>query len=89
MVPVNAMAATPRNTIAPAGIGRTIDPTMVPRKIASSRHDLTVIPSGTGARRIADDRGDDDRPAKDEVARGEGFLTAVSGRRRGRSAVGV
>ena len=38
--------------MAPAGTGRTIDPTMVPRKIASSRHDLTVIPAGTGAARM-------------------------------------
>src|SRR4051812_5145819 len=39
--------------MAPAGTGRTIDPTMVPRKSASSRHDLAVIPSGTGAARMS------------------------------------
>src|SRR5689334_18394172 len=38
--------------MAPAGTGRTMDPTMVPRKIASSRHDFGVMPSGTGARRM-------------------------------------
>jgi len=51
-VPVTASAATPRKTIAPAGTGRTIEPTMVPRKIARSRQDLALMPSGTGIRRI-------------------------------------
>ena len=54
IVPVSATAATPTSTIAPPGIGRTIDPTMVPRKIARSRHALGVIPSGTGASRTAE-----------------------------------
>src|SRR5262245_17493625 len=41
------------NTIALAGTGRTIEPTMVPMKIARSRQDFAVIPSGTGTSRIA------------------------------------
>ncbi|MDQ3135165.1 MAG: hypothetical protein M3Q76_10210, partial [Acidobacteriota bacterium] len=38
---------------APPGAGRTIDPTIVPTKIASSRHDDAVIPDGGGISMIA------------------------------------
>src|SRR5712691_6347851 len=48
-----ATAETPSRTIAPPGIGRRIDPTIVAAKIASNRHDCTVIPAGTGADAIA------------------------------------
>ena len=43
-------AAIPSSTIAPPGSGRTIEPTMVATKIASSRQDCGVTPSGTGTR---------------------------------------
>jgi len=37
MVPVIAIAHTPKKITAPMGAGRTIDPTMVARKMASNR----------------------------------------------------
>jgi hypothetical protein len=43
-----AIAETPSRTTAPPGIGLRIDPVIVPRKIASNRHDWGVIPAGTG-----------------------------------------
>ena len=46
IVPVNASTQTPRMTTAPIGAGRTIDATMVARKMASSRHPCGVMPSG-------------------------------------------
>ena len=46
MVPVTAIAQTPRNTTAPADSGWTIEPTIVAAKIAKSRHDAWVMPSG-------------------------------------------
>ena len=49
---VMASAATPRKTTAPAGTGRTIDPTIVAVKIAKRCHDSGVIPEGTGIARI-------------------------------------
>jgi hypothetical protein len=44
-----AIAETPRRTTAPPGIGLRIDPVIVPRQIASNRHDWGVIPEGTGS----------------------------------------
>src|SRR6185437_1340587 len=45
---VSAIVETPRKTTAPAGTGRTIEPTIVAVKIARRRHDSGVIPAGTG-----------------------------------------
>lgn len=47
----SAMAQTPRKTTAPGGMGRAIDPTIVAVKMASSRHDSTVMPLGRGMAR--------------------------------------
>src|SRR6187399_2708288 len=52
MVPVAAIAHTPRNTTAPAESGWTIEPTMVAAKIANNRHEATVMPSGAPKARI-------------------------------------
>jgi len=46
-----ANAETPISTIAPPGIGRTIDPTMVAMKMAKRCQDWLVIPFGTGINR--------------------------------------
>src|SRR5688572_463674 len=46
IVPVTAIAQTPRNTTAPAESGCTMDPTIVAEKMAKSRHEEAVIPSG-------------------------------------------
>jgi len=53
IVPVSAIAVTPNRTIELAGAGRTIEPTIVAAKIASSRHEAGVIPWGRGARRMS------------------------------------
>src|SRR5687768_10117263 len=52
MVPVTAIAQTPRNTTAPAESGWTIEPTIVAAKIANSRHEVSVMPSGAPKARI-------------------------------------
>src|ERR1017187_9155068 len=39
----------PRNTTAPAGTGRTIDPTIVAMNIVNKCHDVAVTPAGMGA----------------------------------------
>jgi hypothetical protein len=52
IVPVTAMAQTPKSTTAPAGAGR-IEPTMVAMKMASSHHDLSLMPSGAPAAFLA------------------------------------
>src|SRR5687767_2758118 len=52
IVPVTAMAQTPRNTMAPAESGCTMDPMIVAAKIANSRHEVAVMPSGGPNARI-------------------------------------
>src|SRR4029079_14674822 len=48
MVPVSAIAQTPKRTMELAGAGRTMEPTIVAMKMARRRQEAAVIPVGAG-----------------------------------------